>query len=199
MKTTPGVTIARHERKMGMRGCSLVEVVFDNVEIPRDRRVGEEGRGLRIALKGLSTGRALIAALGVGLAQGALDYAIAYAKERQQFGQAVSGNQGLRWHMVDQHTRIAAARELAYEAARLIDEGDPDAATNAAMAKLFCTDASMEVTTEAVQLLGGYGYLQDYPVERMMRDAKILQIFEGTNQIQRNAIARSLIDGVHQA
>jgi alkylation response protein AidB-like acyl-CoA dehydrogenase len=199
MKTTPGLSIGRHEQKMGMRGCTLVEVVFEDVVVRQDQLVGVEGQGLRIALEGLSTGRVLIAALGVGLAQGALDFAIDYAKQREQFGRPISANQGLRWLMADLHTQLTAARTLALSAAEDIDRGYDDAATSASMAKLFCTDMCMTVTTEAVQILGGYGYLRDYPVERMMRDAKILQIFEGTNQIQRNAIAKSLVDGVRQA
>lgn len=190
---TPGVSIGRHEQKMGLRGCSLVEVIFEDVRVPAGDRIGAEGTGLRVALTGLDFARVLVAALSVGLAQGALDEAIRYAKGREQFGRPVTSNQGLQWLIVDQQMAIAASRELAFESARKVEDDEPDALLYASMAKAYCTDMCMQVTTNAVQIFGGYGYLRDYGVERMMRDAKILQIFEGTNQIQRVAIARSLL------
>ena len=190
---TPGVTIGRHEQKMGLRGCSLVEVRFENARVPVINLIGEEGKGLRVALTGLDFARVLVASLAVGLAQGALDMALEYAKGREQFGRPVSSNQGLQWLIVDQQMAIAASRELALEAARKVEEHEPDALQYASMAKAFCTDMCMQVTTNAVQIFGGYGYLRDYGVERMMRDAKILQIFEGTNQVQRIAVARLII------
>ncbi|CAN5265514.1 acyl-CoA dehydrogenase [soil metagenome] len=190
---TPGVVIGRHEKKMGLRGCSLVEVRFENAQVPASNLIGDEGKGLRVALTGLDSARVLVSSLAVGLAQGALDKAVEYAKGREQFGRPITSNQGLQWLIADQQMAIAASRELALEAARKVEEHESDALQYASMAKAYATDTCMQVTTNAVQIFGGYGYLQDYGVERMMRDAKILQIFEGTNQIQRIAVARSII------
>ncbi|MEV4950170.1 acyl-CoA dehydrogenase family protein [Streptomyces sp. NPDC053755] len=187
-----GLSAAAPERKMGMKGSPTAQLHFDGVRIPDARRIGEEGQGFAIALSALDSGRLGIAACAVGLAQAALDEAVAYARERRQFGRPIADFQGLRFLLADMATRIEAGRALYLEAARLRDEGLPFG-RQAAMAKLFCTDAAMGVTTDAVQVLGGYGYTADFPVERYMREAKMLQIVEGTNQIQRMVIARHLV------
>jgi alkylation response protein AidB-like acyl-CoA dehydrogenase len=176
---------------MGMGGSPTAQVHFDGVRVPDGRRIGEEGQGFPIALDALNSGRLGIAACAVGVAQAALDEALAYTAGREQFGRPVSDFQGVRFMLADMATQIEAGRALYLAAARLRDAGEPFA-RQAAMAKLFCTDAAMKVTTDAVQLLGGYGYTRDYPVERLMREAKMLQIVEGTNQIQRVVIARHL-------
>ncbi|MGW0467831.1 acyl-CoA dehydrogenase family protein [Streptomyces sp. NPDC003027] len=187
-----GLSAAAPERKMGMKGSPTAQLHFDGVRIPDARRIGEEGQGFAIALSALESGRLGIAACAVGLAQAALDEAVAYARERRQFGRPIADFQGLRFLLADMATRIEAGRALYLEAARLRDEGRPFG-RQAAMAKLFCTDAAMAITTDAVQVLGGYGYTADFPVERYMREAKMLQIVEGTNQIQRMVIARHLV------
>ncbi|MET9650038.1 acyl-CoA dehydrogenase family protein [Streptomyces sp. NPDC006460] len=186
-----GVGAAPPERKMGLKGSPTAQLHFDGVRVPDARRIGEEGQGFAIALSALDSGRLGIAACAVGVAQAALDEAVAYARERRQFGRPIADFQGLRFLLADMATRIAAGRALYLEAARMRDAGRPFA-RQAAMAKLFCTDAAMQVTTDAVQVLGGYGYTADFPVERYMREAKVLQIVEGTNQIQRMVIARHL-------
>lgn len=188
---SPGLTAAQPERKMGMKGSPTAQVHFDGVRVPDSRRVGEEGQGFTIALSALDSGRLGIAACAVGVAQGALDEALAYTLARKQFGRPLVDFQGLRFMLADMATKIEAGRALYLAAARLRDAGR-DFSLQAAMAKLFCTDAAMQVTTDAVQLLGGYGYTVDFPVERYMREAKVLQIVEGTNQIQRMVIARHL-------
>ncbi|GGV10846.1 acyl-CoA dehydrogenase [Streptomyces litmocidini] len=188
----PGLGAAPPERKMGMKGSPTAQLHFDGVRIADDRRLGGEGQGFAIALDALDSGRLGIAACAVGLAQAALDEAVAYARERRQFGRPIADFQGLRFLLADMATRIEAGRALYLEAARLRDEGRPFG-RRAAMAKLFCTDAAMQVTTDAVQVLGGYGYTADFPVERYLREAKMLQIVEGTNQIQRVVIARHLV------
>ncbi|MGH7876463.1 MAG: acyl-CoA dehydrogenase family protein, partial [Candidatus Dormibacteraceae bacterium] len=152
-----------------------------------------EGQGFKIALGVLDRSRPGVGAQAVGIAQGALDYALEYAKQRHQFGHPIASFQGLQWMLADMATQIEAARQLLYFSAWKVDSGDPDMTRAAAMSKMFCSDMAMKVTTDAVQILGGYGYLSDYPVERMMRDAKITQIYEGTNQVQRLVIARALI------
>ncbi|MEU8543569.1 acyl-CoA dehydrogenase family protein [Streptomyces sp. NPDC048717] len=187
----PGLSAAAPERKMGMRGSPTAQVHLDGVRLPDARRIGAEGQGFAIALAALDSGRLGIAACSVGLAQAALDTAVAYARERRQFGRPIADFQGLRFLLADMATRIEAGRALYLEAARLRDEGRPFT-KQAAMAKLFCSDAAMRVTTDAVQVLGGYGYTADFPVERFLREAKMLQIVEGTNQIQRVVIARHL-------
>jgi alkylation response protein AidB-like acyl-CoA dehydrogenase len=187
----PGLQAAAPERKMGMKGSPTAQLHFDGVRVPDARRIGEEGQGFAIALDALDSGRLGIAACAVGIAQAALDAALGYALERRQFGRPVADFQGLRFMLADMATRIEAGRALCLEAARLRDAGLPFS-RQAAMAKLFCTDAAMAVTTDAVQVLGGYGYTADFPVERLMREAKVLQIVEGTNQIQRMVIARHL-------
>jgi alkylation response protein AidB-like acyl-CoA dehydrogenase len=186
-----GLSAAAPEKKMGMKGSPTAQVHFDGVRVSDDRRIGEEGQGFAIALSALDSGRLGIAACAIGVAQAALDEALGYATGRQQFGRPISDFQGLRFMLADMATRIEAGRALYLAAARLRDAGRPFA-KQAAMAKLYCTDAAMKVTTDAVQVLGGYGYTADFPVERYMREAKVLQIVEGTNQIQRMVIARHL-------
>ncbi|WP_327237589.1 acyl-CoA dehydrogenase family protein [Streptomyces sp. NBC_01317] len=188
----PGLHAAVPEKKMGMKGSPTAQLHFDGVRVADDRRIGEEGQGFAIALASLDSGRLGIAACAVGLAQAALDEAAAYATGRRQFGRPIADFQGLRFLLADMATQIEAGRALYLAAARLRDAGLPFS-RQAAMAKLFCTDAAMRVTTDAVQVLGGYGYTTDFPVERYMREAKVLQIVEGTNQIQRMVIARQLL------
>ncbi|MEU9383124.1 acyl-CoA dehydrogenase family protein [Streptomyces sp. NPDC048279] len=184
-----GLSAAAPEKKMGMKGSPTAQVHFDDVRVPDERRLGEEGQGFAIALSALDSGRLGIAACAIGLAQAALDEAVAYATGRRQFGHPISDFQGLRFMIADMATQIEAGRALYLAAARLRDAGRPFA-KQAAMAKLHCTDTAMKVTTDAVQILGGYGYTADFPAERYMREAKVLQIVEGTNQIQRMVIAR---------
>jgi alkylation response protein AidB-like acyl-CoA dehydrogenase len=186
-----GLSGAAPEKKMGVKGSPTAQVHFDGVRVPDERRLGEEGQGFAIALSALDSGRLGIAACAIGLAQAALDEAVAYATGRQQFGRPISDFQGLRFMLADMATQIEAGRALYLAAARLRDAGRPFA-KQAAMAKLHCTDTAMKATIDAVQILGGYGYTADFPVERYMREAKVLQIVEGTNQIQRMVIARHL-------
>jgi hypothetical protein len=187
----PGLSAAAPERKMGMNGSTTAQLHFDGVRVPDARRIGDPGQGFAIALSALDSGRLGIAACAIGLAQAALDEALAYTRGREQFGRPVADFQGVRFMLADIATQIEAGRSLYLAAARLRDAGRPFS-RQAAMAKLFCTDAAMRVTTDAVQLLGGYGYTADFPVERYLREAKVLQIVEGTNQIQREVIARHL-------
>ncbi|MER6624317.1 MULTISPECIES: acyl-CoA dehydrogenase family protein [unclassified Streptomyces] len=186
-----GLSAAVPEKKMGMKGSPTAQVHLDGVRVPDARRIGEEGQGFAIALSALDGGRLGIAACAIGLAQAALDEALGYAAERRQFGKPIADFQGLRFMLADMATQIEAGRALYLAAARLRDAGRPFA-KQAAMAKLHCTDTAMRVTTDAVQILGGYGYTADFPAERYMREAKVLQIVEGTNQIQRMVIARHL-------
>ncbi|MEU4795439.1 acyl-CoA dehydrogenase family protein [Streptomyces sp. NPDC023327] len=186
-----GLNAAAPEKKMGMKGSPTAQIHFDGVRVPDSRRIGDEGQGFAIALSALDSGRLGIAACAIGVAQAALDEALGYATQRRQFGRAIADFQGLRFMLADMATQIEAGRALYLSAARLRDAGRPFA-KQAAMAKLLCTDAAMKVTTDAVQVLGGYGYTADFPVERFMREAKVLQIVEGTNQIQRMVIARHL-------
>ena len=188
----PGLSAAAPERKMGMDGSPTAQVHLDGVRVSDDRRIGEVGQGFRIALSALDSGRLGIAACAVGVAQAALDAATAYAMERRQFGRPIADFQGLRFMLADMATAVEAGRALYLAAARLRDTGRPFS-RQAAMAKLFCTDTAMRVTTDAVQVLGGYGYTADFPLERYLREAKVLQIVEGTNQIQRVVIARHLV------
>ncbi|MGW4567258.1 acyl-CoA dehydrogenase [Streptomyces sp. NPDC004561] len=185
----PGLSAAAPEKKMGMKGSPTAQVHFDGVRVPDERRIGEEGQGFTIALSALDSGRLGIAACAIGVAQAALDEAVAYATQRRQFHRPIADFQGLRFMIADMATQIEAGRALYLAAARLRDAGRPFA-KQAAMAKLHCTDTAMKVTTDAVQILGGYGYTADFPAERYMREAKVLQIVEGTNQIQRMVIAR---------
>lgn len=186
-----GLTAAAPERKMGMKGSPTAQLHFDGVRVPDARRIGDESQGFTIALSALDSGRLGIAACAIGVAQAALDEALEYAASRQQFGRPIADFQGLRFMIADMATLIEAGRSLYLAAARRKDAGLPFS-KEAAMAKLFCTDAAMRVTTDAVQLLGGYGYTLDFPAERYMREAKVLQIVEGTNQIQRMVVARHL-------
>ncbi|MFI1326150.1 acyl-CoA dehydrogenase [Streptomyces sp. WAC04189] len=186
-----GLSAAVPEKKMGLKGSPTAQVHLDGVRVPDARRIGDEGQGFAIALSALDSGRLGIAACAIGVAQAALDTAVAYAAERRQFGKPIVDFQGLRFMLADMATQIEAGRALYLSAARLRDAGLPFA-KQAAMAKLHCTDTAMRVTTDAVQILGGYGYTADFPAERYMREAKVLQIVEGTNQIQRMVIARHL-------
>jgi acyl-CoA dehydrogenase len=191
-KGTPGFSIGKKEKKLGIRSSPTTEIIFDNCRIPASQRLGQEGQGFKIAMMTLDGGRNGIAAQAVGIAQGALDAALAYAKERVQFGQPIAKLQAIQFKLADMATEIEAARLLTYQAAWLESQGLPYGKASA-MAKLFASDTAMKVTTEAVQIFGGYGYTREYPVERMMRDAKITQIYEGTNEIQRVVIANYLL------
>jgi alkylation response protein AidB-like acyl-CoA dehydrogenase len=188
---TPGLSADPAEHKMGLTGSPTATMLFDNVRIPVERRLGAEGDGLKIALAGLDAGRLGIAAVATGLAQGALDQAVAYARERETFGARIIDHQGLAFILADAEASIQSARAMLLHAARLKDAGLPFG-KEASIAKMVATDNAMKVTTDAVQVLGGYGYTKDFPVERYMREAKVMQIFEGTNQIQRMVISRSL-------
>ena len=188
---TPGLTADHPEQKMGLMGSTTATMLVDNVRIPVERRLGDEGQGLPIALAGLDSGRLGIAAVATGLAQGALDAAVAYAKERQTFGKAIIDHQGLGFVLADMAAAVESARATYLAAARMKDAGQKFS-RQASIAKLVCTDNAMKVTTDAVQVFGGAGYTRDFPVERYMREAKVMQIFEGTNQIQRLVIARDL-------
>ena len=183
-------------RSSASRARPTREVYLDNVRVPADRMIGAEGTGFETAMRTLDHTRVTIAAQAVGVAQGALDFALDYAKERQQFGKPISDFQGLQFLLADMGMKVEAARQLTYAAAGRSERSDPDPTFFGAAAKCFASDVAMEVTTDAVQVLGGYGYTRDYPVERMMRDAKITQIYEGTNQVQRIVMARQLLAGV---
>lgn len=185
--------VVKLEHKMGIRGSPTAMIAFEDVRVPARNRLGDEGQGFKLALAVLDRSRPTIGAQALGIAEGALAFAVGYAQEREQFGQAIASFQGIQFMLADMATQIEASRELVYSAARKVDQRAPDMTRLAAMAKLFASDTAMRVTTDAVQILGGYGYTQDFPVERMMRDAKITQIYEGTNQIQRVVIARSLL------
>ncbi|MFF7898082.1 acyl-CoA dehydrogenase [Streptomyces sp. NPDC088817] len=191
-KSDPGVSFGAPEKKLGIKGSPTREVYLDNVRIPADRMIGAEGTGFATAMKTLDHTRITIAAQALGIAQGALDYAKGYVKERKQFGKPIADFQGIQFMLADMAMKIEAARNLTYAAAAKSERGDSDLTFQGAAAKCFASDVAMEVTTDAVQLLGGYGYTRDYPVERMMRDAKITQIYEGTNQVQRIVMARNL-------
>ncbi|MFX0594230.1 acyl-CoA dehydrogenase family protein [Melissospora conviva] len=194
-KSDPGVSFGAPEKKLGIKGSPTREVYFDNVRIPADRMIGAEGTGFATAMKTLDHTRVTIAAQAIGIAQGALDYAKGYVKERKQFGKPIAEFQGLQFMIADMGMKLEAARQLTYAAAGKSERGDADLTYFGAAAKCFASDVAMEVTTDAVQLLGGYGYTRDYPVERMMRDAKITQIYEGTNQVQRIVMARQILKG----
>jgi alkylation response protein AidB-like acyl-CoA dehydrogenase len=191
-KGTPGFSFGKTERKMGLHSSPTRELIFEQCAIPLDNRIGEEGQGFKIALSSLDGGRINIGAIATGVAQAAFEIARDYARERQQFGKAIAAFQGIQFMLADMVTKIEAARLLVYEAAYKLDESQ-NAGMYASMAKCFATDMAMEVTTNAVQVLGGAGYVRDYPLERYMRDVKVAQIFEGTNQIQRVVIARALL------
>jgi acyl-CoA dehydrogenase len=188
----PGFSVGKLEHKLGIRASPTGQPVFEDVRVPQENVIGEVGRGLRVALATLERTRLGAAAQAVGIAQGATDYAVAYARERKQFGQPIGDFQGIEFKLADMEIKTAAARELLYKACAMADQGHPQRAKYSSMAKVFCSDTAMAVTVEAVQVLGGYGYVKEYPVERMMRDAKITQIYEGTNEIQRVVIARAM-------
>jgi alkylation response protein AidB-like acyl-CoA dehydrogenase len=188
----PGFSVGKLEHKLGIKGSPTGQPIFEDVRVPAGNLIGEEGRGMPVALGTLDHSRLGVAAQAVGIAQGATDHAAAYALERRQFGRAIADFQGIQFKLADMETRTAAARELLYRACAKIDRHEPDRGKYSAMAKLFASDTAMAVTVEAVQVLGGYGYVTEYPVERYMRDAKITQIYEGTNEIQRLVIARAM-------
>jgi acyl-CoA dehydrogenase len=191
-KDRPGFSVPKYEHKLGIHGSPTGQPVFEDVRVPAENVIGEVGRGMSVALGTLERTRLGAAAQAVGIAQGATDYAVQYAKERTAFGKPIIELQGLQFKLADMQTRTAAARELLYKACAKMDRGESDKAMYSSMAKLFASDTAMYVTVEAVQVLGGYGYVTEYPVERMMRDAKITQIYEGTNEVQRVVIARQL-------
>lgn len=192
-KGTPGFSFGKKEKKLGIRASATRELIFENCAVPKENLIGREGMGFIWAMKTFDVSRPGIAAQGVGLAQGALDEAASYARQRIQFGRPIIANQGMQWMLADMATKVEASRALLYMVCRTMDSGHKDISKLSAMCKLFASDVAMEVTTTAVQVLGGYGYMREYPVEKMMRDAKILQIYEGTNQIQRDVIGASLV------
>jgi len=192
-KGTPGFSFGKKEKKMGIRASSTNELIFDNCRIPKGNIIAREGMGFIIAMKTLDNARAGVGAQGVGVAQGAFEEALKYARQRVQFGHPIISFQAVQHMLADMATEIEAARALVYAVARFADSGAKDFTKESAMAKVYATDVAMRVTTNAVQVMGGSGYMREYPVEKMMRDAKILQIYEGTNQIQRNVIGQSLI------
>ena len=192
-KGTPGFDFGKKENKMGIRASATRELVFQDCRVPKSNLLGKEGMGFLVAMRTLDQSRPGVASQAVGIAQGALDKALDYSRERHQFGKSISSFQGIQFLLADMATQVEAARALTYAAARSIDAGDKDVSRMSAMAKVFASDTAMKVTTDAVQVFGGYGYMKDYPVEKMMRDAKITQIYEGTNQIQREVIALNLI------
>jgi alkylation response protein AidB-like acyl-CoA dehydrogenase len=192
-KGTPGFSFGKKENKLGIRASSTRELIFENCRIPKENIIGRPGMGFIVAMKTLDKSRTGVGSQGVGVAQGAFDAATEFAKERRQFGQPVISIQAVQHMLADMATEIEAARSLVYAVAKFIDSGAKDVSKESAMAKLFATDVAMKVTVNAVQVMGGSGYMREYPVEKMMRDAKILQIYEGTNQIQRNVIGQALI------
>ena len=192
-KDTPGFSFGKKEKKMGIRGSATRELIFDNCRIPKENLLGGEGKGFIVAMKTLDQSRPGVAAQALGIAQGALDKALEYSRQRVQFGKPISSFQAVQHMLADMATQIEAARALVYVAARTIDSGAKNISKISAMSKVFASDVAMKVTIDAVQIFGGYGYMREYPVEKMMRDAKITQIYEGTNQIQRNVIALQLI------
>ena len=192
-KGTPGFTFGKKENKMGIRASATRELIFQDCRVPAKNLIMGEGRGFLVAMKTLDASRPSVAAQALGIAQGALEAALKYSKERRQFGQPISAFQGLQFMLADMGMKVEAARSLVYRTARLMDSGARDIGKFSAMAKCYASDVAMSVTTDAVQILGGYGYMKEYPVEKMMRDAKITQIYEGTNQIQRDIIAKALL------
>jgi alkylation response protein AidB-like acyl-CoA dehydrogenase len=192
-KNTPGVSFGKKEDKLGIRGSATREVIFTDCKIPKENLLGKEGLGFIVAMKTFDHSRPGVAAQAVGIAQRALDEAVKYAHERRQFGNTISSFQGIQWMLADMATQVEASRALIYAAARMVDSGAKNVAKISAMCKMFASDTAMKVTTDAVQIFGGYGYMKEYPVEKLMRDAKITQIYEGTNQIQRSVIASALI------
>ena len=192
-KDTPGLSFGKKEDKLGIRGSATREVIFTDCKIPKENLLAKEGLGFIIAMKTFDHSRPGVAAQAVGIAQRAVDEAVKYTHERRQFGTTISSFQGVQWMLADMATQVEASRAMIYSAARMVDSGAKGVAKVSAMCKLFASDTAMKVTTDAVQLFGGYGYMKEYPVEKLMRDAKITQIYEGTNQIQRSVIASALI------
>ncbi|MBU4178872.1 MAG: acyl-CoA dehydrogenase family protein [Actinobacteria bacterium] len=192
-KGFPGFDFGKHENKMGIRGSVTRELLFDDCEVPAENLLGKEGRGFNLAMMTLDRTRSSIGAQGLGVAAGALEYTINYMKERVQFGRPIAALQGLQFMVADLGMQVEAARQLVYRSACMVDNQEPGFSGVSAMAKCFATDTAMKVTTDCVQLMGGYGYMKEYPMERMMRDAKITQMYEGTKQIQRVVIARQLL------
>ena len=192
-KDTPGVSFGKKENKLGIRGSATREVIFTDVKVPKENLLGKEGLGFIVAMKTFDHSRPGVAAQAVGIAQRAVDEAVKYTHERRQFGASISSFQGVQWMLADMATQVEASRAMIYSAARMVDAGKKNIAKVSAMCKMFASDTAMKVTTDAVQLFGGYGYMKEYPVEKLMRDAKITQIYEGTNQIQRGVIASALI------
>jgi alkylation response protein AidB-like acyl-CoA dehydrogenase len=188
----PGFSVGKLEHKLGIRGSPTGQPIFEDVRVPQQNVIGKVNRGFQVAMATLDRSRLGVASQALGIAQGATDYAAAYAQERKQFGKSIASFQAIQFKLADMETQCAAGRELLYQACAKVDRGDPDIGKYSAMAKLFCSDTAMNVTVEAVQVLGGYGYVKEYPVERMLRDAKITQIYEGTNEIQRLVVARTL-------
>ena len=197
-KGTPGFSFGKKENKMGIRASCTRELVFEDCRIPAKNLMAREGMGFIVAMKTLDRTRPGVASQALGIAQGAFDAALKYSREREQFGQAISSFQAIQHMLADMAIQIEAARSLVYQTCRLIDSGEKDFSKESAMCKVFASDMAMKVTTDAVQILGGYGYMKEYPVEKMMRDAKITQIYEGTNQVQRNVIALSLIKELYK-
>ncbi len=192
-KDTPGFTFGKKEDKMGIRGSATRELIFQDCKVPKENLLGKEGLGFIVAMRTFDFSRPGVAAQAIGIAQRALDEAVDYSRERKQFGQPISSFQGIQFMLADMAIQLEAARALVYVAARMIDSGAKDIAKVSAMCKTMASDTAMKITTDAVQVLGGYGYMKEYPVEKLMRDAKITQIYEGTNQIQRGVIASALI------
>ena len=192
-KDFPGFSVGRIEDKMGIKGSQTAELIFEDCEVPVENLLGREGEGFKIAMRTLDRTRIGIGAQALGIAQGALDLAVAYAKQRVQFKKPIAENQGIQFMLADMATKVEAARLLVYHASEMVDSGDEQFSKYSSMAKMFASDAAMDVTNDAIQVLGGYGYMKEYPAERMLRDAKITQIYEGTNQIQRLVIARALL------
>ncbi|WP_069803088.1 acyl-CoA dehydrogenase [Thermogemmatispora onikobensis] len=189
----PGFAVGRVEDKMGIKGSQTAELIFNDCEVPAENLIGREGDGFHIAMRTLDRTRPGIGAQAVGIAQGALDLAVSYSRQRVQFGRPIAENQGIQFMLADMATKVEAARLLVYNVAEMIDRGEERFTMYSSMAKMFASDIAMEVTSDAIQILGGYGYMKEYPAERMLRDAKITQIYEGTNQIQRLVIARELL------
>ena len=193
-RSTEGISVGHHENKMGQRCSDTCSVTFDNVKVPKDHMIGAPGEGFKIAMQTLDASRPMTASIAVGIARAACEHALAYSKERKQFGSPISSFQGIQFMLADMATVIDSSRLLTWRSAWLIDQGKP-ASIESSMAKRFSADSAMSVTTDAVQIFGGYGYTKDYPVEKLMRDAKLLQIYEGTSQIQRIVIAREMLKG----
>lgn len=192
-KGTPGFSFGKKEEKMGIRTSTTSELIFNDCKLPKENLLGKEGMGFIVTMKTFDMSRPGVAAQALGIAQGALDLALEYSRQRQQFGKPISSFQGIQFMLADMATQIEAARGLVYNTAKMIDSGNYKVAKESAMCKLFASDVAMKVSTDAVQIFGGYGYMRDYPIEKFMRDAKITQIYEGTNQIQRSIIATNLI------